>query len=174
MISYRSTWTNLNNTMDPNDIKVADKDENSTPYKILKMITGEDVLCKILQEYSDALVVECPMSVTKHQAYDRPDHIIEHTGLQRWINFTNDIKFVIDKEKILGFANLAPEVAVYYKMISKKAKQEAGLEDKLSESDEELMAKIRNNIDRLAAIMEGEDTEEVEPIIDLERNKLLH
>ena len=106
-------------------LHVADKDkqDNTTPYKILKMITGEDVLCKILQEYSDALVVECPMSVTKQHTYDKPDHIVEHTGLQRWINFTNDIKFVIDKEKILGFANLAPEVTVYYKMISKKAKE---------------------------------------------------
>ena len=87
---------------------------------------------------------------------------MEHTGLQRWINFTNDTKFVIDKEKILGFANLAPEVAVYYKMISKKAKVEAGIEDAVSESDEELMAKIRDNIERLSNIMEGGDLEEVE------------
>ena len=155
-------------------IDIADKDENSSPYKILKMITGEDVLCKILQEYSDALVVECPMSVTKHQSFERPEHIVEHTGLQRWINFTNDIKFVIDKEKILGFANLAPEVAVYYKMISKKAKVEAGIEDAVSESDQELMDKIKDNIDRLSNIMEGGDMEEVELPIDLERNKLLH
>ena len=129
-------------------LHVADKDkqDNTTPYKILNMITGEDVLCKILQEYSDALVVECPMSVTKQHTYDKPDHIVEHTGLQRWINFTNDIKFVIDKEKILGFANLAPEVTVYYKMISKKAKEEVGLESSMDEGDEELMTKIKNNI----------------------------
>ena len=155
-------------------IDIADKDENETPYKILKLLDGSDVLCKILQEYSDALVVECPMSVSKHQTYDRPDHIVEHTGLQRWINFTNDIKFVIDKQKILGFANLAPEVAVYYKMISKKAKVEAGIEDDVSESDEELMAKIRDNIERLSNIMEGGDLEEVEIPKDLEGNKLLH
>ena len=161
--------------MDKEDIPVADKDEKSSPYKILKMINGEDVLCKILQEYSDALVVEAPMMVTKHKVYDNPDSIVEHTGLQRWINFTNDIKFVIDKQKILGFANLAPEVAVYYKMISKKAKQEAGLEDELSETDEELMAKIRSNIDRLSDIMDGNtEVEEVEVPVDLERNKILH
>jgi hypothetical protein len=157
-------------------IDIADKDENDSPYKILKMVDGTDVLCKVLQEYSDALVCECPMSVTKHQVYDNPEHIVEHTGLQRWINFTNDIKFVIGKEKILGFANLAPEVAVYYKMISRKTKVEAGMEDELSESDEELMAKIRDNIDRLSAIMEGDEAvanDEAEAI-DKERNKLLH
>jgi glutaredoxin 2 len=96
--------------------------------------------------------------------------------LQRWINFTNDIKFVLDKQKILGFANLAPEVAVYYKMISKKAKVEAGIEDDLSESDQELMDKIKDNIDRLSAIMEGDEAvaNDEATAIDKERNKLLH
>ena len=157
-------------------LHVADKDkqDNTTPYKILKMITGEDVLCKILQEYSDALVVECPMSVTKQHTYDKPDHIVEHTGLQRWINFTNDIKFVIDKEKILGFANLAPEVTVYYKMISKKAKEEVGLESSMDEGDEELMTKIKNNIERLAQIMEGDTDLEEEIPVDNTVNKILH
>ena len=46
-------------------MEYADKDTSTSPYKIIKMINGDDVLCKILQEYSDALVVECPMSVTK-------------------------------------------------------------------------------------------------------------
>ena len=157
-------------------LHVADKDkqDNTTPYKILKMITGEDVLCKILQEYSDALVVECPMSVTKQHTYDKPDHIVEHTGLQRWINFTNDIKFVIDKEKILGFANLANEVTVYYKMISKKAKEEVGLESSMDEGDEELMTKIKNKIDRLAQIMEGDTDLEEEIPVDNTGNKILH
>ena len=83
-------------------MEYADKDTSTSPYKIIKMINGDDVLCKILQEYSDALVVECPMSVTKHHIHDKANHLVEHTGLQRWINFTNDIKFVINKEQILG------------------------------------------------------------------------
>jgi len=37
--------------------------ENSTPYKIIKLINGDDIFCKILQEYTDAIVVECPMSI---------------------------------------------------------------------------------------------------------------
>ena len=135
-------------------MEYADKDASESPYKIIKMINGDDVLCKILQEYSDALVVECPMSVTKQHTYDRPDHVVEHTGLQRWVNFTNDIKFVINKEKILGWGNLAPEVIVYYRMISNKAKEESGVEIESNETEDEILAKVRSNIDRLAAIME--------------------
>ena len=158
-------------------MEFADKDTKSqTPYKIIKMINGEDILCKILQEYSDAVVVECPMSVTRQQVMDSPEHMVEHTGLQRWINFTNDIKFVIDKEKILGFGNLAPEVIVYYKMISGKAKQEAGIESDNTEDEEKIMEKIRVNVDRLEQIMEAsEHTEETDKrITHLQPKKILH
>ena len=131
------------------------------------MINGDDVLCKILQEYSDALVVECPMSVTKQQIHDRPDHIVEHTGLQRWVNFTNDVKFVINKEKILGWGNLAPEVIVYYRMISNKAKEESGIE--IDKDDSDVLAQIRSNIDRLSAIME-ENTPTEEQLMEYEED----
>ena len=147
-------------------MEYADKDTSTSPYKIIKMINGDDVLCKILQEYSDALVVECPMSVTKQHTYDRPDHIVEHTGLQRWVNFTNDIKFVINKEKILGWGNLAPEVIVYNRMISNKAKEDSGIEIDKIEDDDELLAKIRSNIDKLAAIMEEGSPQEDLPEYD--------
>ena len=158
-------------------MEFADKDiQSKSPYKIIKMINGEVVLCKILQEYSDALVVECPMSVTRQQVMDSPEHMVEHTGLQRWINFTNDIKFVIDKEKILGFGNLAPEVIVYYKMISGKAKEEAGIESDNSEDENKIMEKILVNVDRLEQIMEAsEHTEESDKrITHLQPKKILH
>jgi mannosyltransferase OCH1-like enzyme len=158
-------------------MEFADKDiQSQSPYKIIKMINGDDVLCKILQEYADAVVVECPMAITRHQVMDSPEHVIEHTGLQRWINFTNDIKFVIDKEKILGFGNLAPEVIVYYKMISGKAKEEAGIESDNTEEEDKIMEKIRVNVDRLEQIMEpSEHTEEVDKrITHLQPKKILH
>ena len=158
-------------------MEFADKDTKSqTPYKIIKMINGEDILCKILQEYSDAVVVECPMSVTRQQVMDSPEHMVEHTGLQRWINFTNDVKFVIDKEKILGFGNLAPEVIVYYKMISGKAKEEAGIESAKDEDEDKIMEKIRVNVDRLEQIMEASNDEEStdKRITHLQPKKILH
>jgi len=155
-------------------MEFADNDniESSSPYKIIKMINGDDVLCKIIQEYSDALVVECPMAVTKQQVFDKPDHMVEHTGLQRWVNFTNDIKFVINKGQILGWGNLAPEVIIYYKMISTKAKEEAGLEATKDENEDELLEKIRNNIERLSEIMEPED--DIKEVTHLQPKKILH
>ena len=98
------------------------------PFKVIKMVNGEDVLCKILEEYKDALVVEYPMSVVKNQIVEAENHIVEHTGLQRWMNFTHDKSFLILKEKILSLGDLAPEVTLYYKHICKRISVEESKE----------------------------------------------
>ena len=158
-------------------MEIADKDSGKNQYKVLKMVNGDDVLCKILQEYSDALVVECPMAVTKQQVLDRPDHIVEHTGLQRWINFTNDVKFVIDKQKIMGFADLAPEVMVYYKMIAKRSKEESKIEklEHENSTDDEILLKIKNNIDKLATLLDSDAPEITEEELTTKKTtRILH
>ena len=137
---------------------------NKSEFKVLKLIDGSDVLCKVLSEYDDAIVVECPMSVTRQTINERRDHIVEHTGLQKWMSFTNDINFVIEKHKILSSADLSPEVTLYYKMIAKKSKEESMEEqaDDGNKTEEELLDRLRGNIERLTALMEGEQDTDYE------------
>ena len=152
-------------------MEIASKD-NTTPYKIIKLINGDDIFCKILQEYTDAIVVECPMSINRHQVMDTPEHIVEHTGLQRWINFTHDTSFVIDKQKIIGFGNLAPEVVVYYKMVTSKVKSE----DEGTTGDLEhdaLVKQMQENVAKLEKLMEGNDIDD-EKVTHVQPNKTLH
>ena len=145
----RQTLKDINNSMK----ETANNSPN--PFKILKMINGDDVICKIAEEYKDAFVVEYPMSVIKNQVMENENNIVEHTGLQRWMNYTQDTVFVIPKEKILSLGNLAPDVTVYYKHIRKRLE----LEDKHHPNNEdEAVAKMQANIDRLMHIM-GEDAE---------------
>ena len=150
--------------------------ENTTPYKIIKLINGDDIFCKILQEYTDAIVVECPMSINRHQVMDTPEHIVEHTGLQRWMNFTHDNSFVIDKQKIIGFGNLAPEVVVYYKMITSKVKAEEDGETGDVEHDE-LVKQMQENVSKLEKIMEDNNTaidDSDERVTHVQPNRTLH
>jgi len=124
------------------------------PFKVIKMVNGEDVLCKILEEYKDALVVEYPMSVVKNQIVEQNDHIVEHTGLQRWMNFTHDTSFLILKEKILSLGDLAPEVTLYYKHICKRI----SIEESQEPTDEdEAMMKLRDNMESLVEALGGSD-----------------
>ena len=141
------------------------------PFKILKMINGEDVLCKILEEYKDALVVEYPMSVVKNQIVEQENHIVEHTGLQRWMNFTHDKSFLILKEKILSLGDLAPEVTLYYKHICKKISVE---ESREPTDEEEAMMKLRDNMETLVEALGDADGDSNLPssVFPLDKSKL--
>ena len=152
--------------------------DSKSEYKVLKLVDGNDILCKLLSEYDDAIVVECPLQVTKQIVSEKKEHTIEHTGLQRWMSFTNDINFVIEKHKILGSADLSPEVTLYYKMIARKSKEES-VEEQSDDikTEEELLDRLRNNVERLTAIMEGgEDTDFDEDFDEdvYENKKILH
>ena len=129
----------------------------TNPFKIIKMINGEDVICKITEEYSDAFVIEYPMSIIKQQTLDNEHSVVEHTGLQRWINYTHDATVVLHKDRILSVANLAPDVTVYYKHLRKRIK----FEDELGPDNEtDAMEQMQHNVDRLLKIMGADNTED--------------
>ena len=130
---------------------------SGNPFKVIKMMNGEDVLCKVLEEYKDALVVEYPMAVVKNQIVERENHIVEHTGLQRWMNFTHDKSFLILKEKILTLGDLAPEVTLYYKHICKRMSIEESAEPT---DEEEAMIKLKDNMESLVEALGGADMED--------------
>ena len=132
--------------------KMEEKMEQKSPYKILKMINGEDVFCKVLKEYDDALLVELPMAVQKHQVHQDEVHVVEHTGLHRWINYSNDSSHVIYKDRILSFGTLAPEVIFYYKMFCKRIKHE--ISDNESKSEETMMEQMKDNLSKVAKYLE--------------------
>ena len=141
------------------------------PFKVIKMVNGEDVLCKILEEYKDALVVEYPMSVVKNQIVEAENHIVEHTGLQRWMNFTHDKSFLILKEKILSLGDLAPEVTLYYKHICKRMSVE---ESREPTDEEEAMMKMQDNMETLVEALGDTDGDSNLPsrVFPLDKSKL--
>ena len=147
---------------------------SKNPFKVLKMMNGEDVLCKVLEEYKDALVIEYPMSVVKNQIMESNDHIVEHTGLQRWMNFTHDKSFLILKEKILSLGDLAPEVTLYYKHICRKISFEEANEPS---TEDEAMMKMQDNMEQLVDAVSGsngtlKESDIPSNVVPLDKSKL--
>ena len=136
-----------------------ERKEQVSPFKILKMVNGDDVLCKVVKEYDDALVIEMPMSVMKHMVHQGEDHIIEHTGLHRWLNYTNDPSVVVYKDRILSYGSLAPEVVFYYKMFCKKVRKEMNDGNQENPSEDEMMEQIRKNLEKVSKYMEDNGLE---------------
>ena len=127
----------------------------TNPFKVIKMNNGEDVVCKIIQEYKDAFIVERPMAITENQQYhEELGEIVSQTGLARWMNFTNDIHFLIAKRKILSMANLAPEVSFYYKNICEKLTVAEKSQLKTEEEVIDKMKQLKGNLEELSIDME--------------------
>ena len=141
-----------------------------SPFKILKLINGDDVICKISVEYTDALVVEYPMAIVKNQIMENENNIVEHTGLQRWMNYTHDTTFVIPKERIICLGNMAPDVTLYYKHVCKRLEFETNQEPS---SEDEAMSKMKENVDRLVQLMgDGDEESNVVPFAPIDKSKL--
>ena len=147
-------------------------EHSPNPFKIMKMVNGDDVICKIMEEYSDALVVEYPMSIVKNQVVENEHNVVEHTGLQRWMNYTHDTTFVIPKERIITLGNMAPDVTMYYKHVCKRLEVETQLEPS---DEEEAMEKMKENVDRLVELMGSDDSideSNVVPFAPVDKSKL--
>ena len=162
----RQTLKDINNSM------IETGHNSASPFKIIKMINGEDVICKIAEEYKDALVIEYPMSIVKNQVMENEDSIVEHTGLQRWMNYTHDTTFVIPKERIITLGNMAPDVTLYYKHVCKRLEFESNQEPS---NEDEAMEKMKENVDKLVQLM-GDDvvdeTSNVVPFVPMDKSKL--
>ena len=160
----RQTLKDINNSM---------KETSHTspnPFKIIKMINGDDIICKITEEYKDALVVEYPMSIVKNQVMENEEQIVEHTGLQRWMNYTHDTTFVIPKERIITLGNMAPDVTLYYKHVCKRLEFESNQE---SSNEDEAMEKMKENVDKLVQLMgDGDEESNVVPFVPMDKSKL--
>ena len=116
--------------------------QENSEYKVLKLVDGADVICKVIEEYSDALMIERPFAVKTTQHFDEQNQqLVDHTGFGRWMNFTNDREFVVFKKRILSMGNLAPEVRFYYKHLVTKLMME---EQKEIKTEEEALEKMKH------------------------------
>jgi uncharacterized membrane protein YfbV (UPF0208 family) len=81
------------------------------------------------------------MSITETpQFHEELGEMVNQTGLAKWMNFTNDVSFIIPKGKIQSLANLAPEVTYFYKnMCEKMQKAEEHLPKTVDEVQERII-----------------------------------
>ena len=148
---------------------IPEETETSGPYKIIKMDSGEDIICKIIQEFSDAFIVERPMSIVETPQFsDDMKELVSHTGVSKWLNFTNDTRIVISKTKIMTVANLAPEVSYFYKHICKKMVKA----EKDQVKSEEEVAKRMDDLKKLAANLKDIEGDNVVPFLPIDKSKL--
>ena len=145
----------------------------TNPFKVIKMDNGEDVVCKIVQEYKDAFIIERPMAINETTQFNEDvGEVVNQTGLSRWMNFTNDTQFIVAKKKILSMANLAPEVTYYYKNICEKLNVVEKNQIKTEEEVAQKMKEIKTKVGDMTIELEEVHESNVLPFAPLDKSKL--
>ena len=145
---------------------------SSNPYQVLNMDSGDDIICKILKEFADAFVVERPMAIREEPQFNEQfGEVVNQTGLSRWMNFTNDVNFIIPKGKVQSIGNLAPEVTYFYKNICKKMVEAEETQPKSEDEVAERYAQIKKLAEHFASDDDG-NTSNVLPFQMPDKTKL--
>ena len=78
-----------------------DKNEMNEDTKILKLSSGEEVICNVVNNPEDSFIsVVYPMKMQSYPIFTR-NGIEESLTLQRWIHFAEEDTFDIDKTNVI-------------------------------------------------------------------------
>ena len=98
--------------------------QNNEEIKIIKLINGEDVICKItkgksqLPDNAPLLRLEKPLLI-KYVPQLSPFGIKDYVALTKWTAYTPDKIITIPKDKIMTITNATSEMSKSYMIISK-------------------------------------------------------
>jgi len=90
--------------------------------KIIKLINGDDVVCKLATQWeSEKLVlkIDKPLQI-KYVSHITPFGLKDYIALIKWAGFTNDHIITIPKDKIMSITNATEEMIKSYNDLSSK------------------------------------------------------
>ena len=93
---------------------------NVTPYKIVKLTNGEDIICIVKNELGEECEVSYPLLM---QTLPRrtPGGFVESLSLSRWLQpFTEESLFKIKSDKIILMTDASPGLCKYYEYVLSK------------------------------------------------------
>ena len=93
---------------------------NVPPYKIVKLTTGEDIICIVENEFEKECEVSYPLLM---QTLPRrtPHGFVESLSLSRWLQpFTEESFFKIKSDNIILMTDASPGLCKYYEYVLSK------------------------------------------------------
>ena len=128
-----------------------DKEQAKT-YQMIKLMNGTLLIGQIVANHKAELVVEMPLQL-KTVARTTSFGVKDDSTLTPWIPFTDDIEFVIAKDKVVVITLASVDLAHYYEVVLAKIEtSDAKIRPALSAED----------IDKILEIADEEDEELLE------------
>ena len=95
-----------------------------TPYKVVKLTNGEEIICQINDDVDNGeykIYLPLKMEVRSLMTKEGP---VESLNLSRWIGpYTEQSRFLIKSDHVLLIANASPGLCKYYEHVIKEIKQ---------------------------------------------------
>ena len=93
---------------------------NVVPYKIVKLINGEDIICIVENEFGEECEVSYPL-LMQTLPQRTPRGFVESLSLSRWLQpFTEESLFKIKNDKIILMTDASPGLCKYYEYVLSK------------------------------------------------------
>ena len=122
--------------------------------KILKLSSGEEVICNVVNNPEQSHIsVVYPMKMQSYPKEPTKNGIEESLSLQRWIHFAEEDTFNIERTNVITMTDISYGLSKFYQYCVNKAKRE----------DEGTMDELPTDRD-LDLIEEEEMFDEYEPI----------
>ena len=95
-----------------------------TPYKIVKLTNGENLICEINDDIdSGEYKINFPLKMEVNSMPTK-EGVVDSLNLSRWIGpYTEQSKFLIKSDHVLLVANASPGLSRYYEHVMKEIKQ---------------------------------------------------
>ena len=125
----------------------------TTPYKILKLTNGENLICQINDDVDNGeYKISFPLKMEVHSLMTK-EGPAESLNLSRWIgSYTDQSRFLIKSDHILLVANASEGLCRFYEHTMKEIEQSNTSEKKLSKdlddiNDEEIYDELLEELD---------------------------
>ena len=125
----------------------------TTPYKILKLTNGENLICQIIDDVDNGeYKISFPLKMEVHSLMTK-EGPAESLNLSRWIgSYTDQSRFLIKSDHILLVVNASEGPCRFYEHTMKEMKQVDSSEKKLSKdlddiNDEEIYDELLEELD---------------------------
>ena len=96
----------------------------TTPYKIVKLTNGENLICQINDDIDNGeYKINFPLKMELNSVLTK-EGPVDSLNLSRWIGpYTEQSKFLIKSDHVLLVANASPGLSRYYEHVMKEIKQ---------------------------------------------------
>lgn len=105
-------------------------------YRILRLTSGDEIVCETLSEGERNLIVKSPLAIVNVPKVVGND-IEESLSLQRWVHFAETDEFDIDKSQVIVNTGASIGLQRFYEYVLHKLDDDEDYSEELEEMNEE-------------------------------------